>query len=904
MASWTDRVPPVFNPYIQEAPIDQMVAVGMQKQQQYDQGLQRIQSEIDRVAGLEIVRPQDREYLQSKLNDLGSKLRTVAAGDFSNFQLVNSVAGMAGKVAKDENVINAVQSTAQRKKLMQRMQTDVEKGNYNPANQLVFNESDTKWFNDPNVGAGYTGRYKTPHDVWAKIKNISDAVGIDEKTAQELFRVDSLGRRQYDKDGNPIWDNIMVEKTLKGKDASKILSAFEAGLDAADYEQLGIEGIYKYRGASPEALKEMVIASTNERVQFNNGKIEMLKLSLSEENNKKQKDVQLIESISKQIEYFQNQNSKFISSRDNALQVADSNPDSLKASMFTNDYLSTMARTLSSQDITTKYSVNPLFTVSMEMSKFNQSVKEWETEQRWKQREDARAQLKLPYEIAKLQREAEGEGGSKKSTGIPQGLEDITSETLVAKAHSQYDEKIVQINDLNYKIALQSLRDANPINPGESNEGYDRRLRVKLEQIAKAVNPNSGSINEGVERIATEKLNQWQNNPESIPATMVSTIGMQSDLMKEVSANKARLESAKRRADITATAMGVDVKAYEKAMERINPMKVTLSGGRELMLSKEDLVDFVNSKAEKYQWLGGLLMSKEEESAKLKANERLTRKFGRDLPEIMSQLYARDPDRPGTTNPLPVLENIASAINNSTSKDYMKIYADEIAKSSILVPDVRFPIYQDKLKDADFRTNINTVLQDYATAFPDQINQAKNAVLSGKFAGSVLVQSGTSNSSNKYFLEIDTEGDEAATPIEITGSQFEAITGENAPTPTVISGIQEKLYADGTTNSGVIGNPATSYYTANAFTNFSSDKYSLRADLEADAQDRNTGFLKLYLIDKNSGKLVDSQWMTSNGKPRPFRVINEDGTPNMELPYLPIGFNKTNIATYFNRPIE
>jgi len=903
MASFTDA-PVQFNPYIQQLPVEAMVSVGMQKQQQYDQGIQRIQSQIDQVAGLDIVRPQDKEYLKSKLNQLGSKLRTVAAGDFSNFQLVNSVAGMASSVAKDENVINSVQSTAQRRNLMQRIQTDVEKGNYNPANQYIFSDSDSSWFNDPNVGAKYTGSYKTPHDIWGKIKDIAKEVGIDEKTAQQLFRVDSLGRRQYDKDGNPIWDNIMVEKTLKGKDASKILSAFESGLNASDYEQLSIEGIYKYRGVSPDALKERVVSSTDDKVQFNNGKIEMLKLSLNEENNKKQKDVELIESISKQIEYFQNQNSKFISSRDNALQVADSDPDSLKASIFTNDYLSTMAKNLSSQDITTKYTINPLFTVSMEMSKFNQSVKQWETEQRWKQREDERSQLKLPYEIAKLKKEAEGEGDSKKSTGIPQGLEGITSETLVAKAHSQYDDKIVQINDLNYKIALQSLRDANPINPGESNEEYDRRLRVKIEQVAKAVNPNSGSINEGVERIATEKLNQWQNNPESIPATMVSTIGMQSDLMKEASTYKARLESAKRRANITATSMGIDTKAYEKAMEKVNPMKVTLSGSRQLTLSKEDLVDFVNSKAEKYQWFGGLLMSKEEESAKLKANERLTRKFGRDLPEIMSQLYSRDPDRPGTTNPLPVLENIASVINNSTSKDYMKIYADEVAKSSILVPDERYPIYQDKLKDADFRTNINTVLQDYSTVFPDQITKAKNAVLSGKFAGSVLVQSGTSSSPNKYFLEIDTEGDEAVAPIEITASQFEVMTGENTPTPTIISGIQEKLYADGTTNSGVIGNSATSYYTANAFTNFSSDMYSLRADLEADAQDRNTGFLKLYLIDKNSGKLVDSQWMTSNGKPIPFKVINDDGTPNMELPYLPIGFNKTNIATYFNRPIE
>jgi len=147
MASFTDVIPQ-FNPYIQQLPVEAMVKVGMEKQERYDQGLQRIQSQIDQVAGLSIARPQDKQYLQSKLNDLGSKLKTVAAGDFSNYQLVNSVAGMAGSVAKDANVIASVQSTAQRKALQERIQKDTDAGKYNPANNYLFNLTDQEWFND------------------------------------------------------------------------------------------------------------------------------------------------------------------------------------------------------------------------------------------------------------------------------------------------------------------------------------------------------------------------------------------------------------------------------------------------------------------------------------------------------------------------------------------------------------------------------------------------------------------------------------------------------------------------------------------------------------------------------------------------------------------------------------
>ena len=115
MASFTDQISQ-FNPYIQELPVEAMVQVGMAKQAQYNQGVQKIQNYIDRVSGLEIAKPQHKQYLQSLMGELGNKLKTVAAGDFSNQQLVNSVTGMTGQIVKDPIVQNAVYSTSVIKK--------------------------------------------------------------------------------------------------------------------------------------------------------------------------------------------------------------------------------------------------------------------------------------------------------------------------------------------------------------------------------------------------------------------------------------------------------------------------------------------------------------------------------------------------------------------------------------------------------------------------------------------------------------------------------------------------------------------------------------------------------------------------------------------------------------------
>ena len=90
MASFTDKIP-TFNPYVAQLPVEAMVEVGMQKQKQYDEGITKIQSNIDAIGGLDIAKEKGRAYLQSKINELGNDLKGFMASDFSNFQLVNSV---------------------------------------------------------------------------------------------------------------------------------------------------------------------------------------------------------------------------------------------------------------------------------------------------------------------------------------------------------------------------------------------------------------------------------------------------------------------------------------------------------------------------------------------------------------------------------------------------------------------------------------------------------------------------------------------------------------------------------------------------------------------------------------------------------------------------------------------
>ena len=249
MASFTDAIPQ-FNPYIQQLPVEAMVAVGMEKQQRYDQGIQRIQSQIDQVAGLDVVRDIDKQYLQSKLNELGSKLKTVAAGDFSNYQLVNSVAGMASSVAKDNNVLASVQATAQYRKEQKFMEESRQKGESAIQNEYDFNAQANRWINDSNVGAGFSGRYRKYIDVdkkWLEVLKSLHSDLIEQDIPYEYNEDGTLNRAKT--------AEVMQRMSSESVSANKIENALRASLSADELEQLNITGRYQFRNINtPEEI--------------------------------------------------------------------------------------------------------------------------------------------------------------------------------------------------------------------------------------------------------------------------------------------------------------------------------------------------------------------------------------------------------------------------------------------------------------------------------------------------------------------------------------------------------------------------------------------------------------------------------------------------------------------------
>ena len=471
MASWTDKMPQ-FNPYIQQMPVEAMSQVGMYKQQQYNQGLEKIQGQIENVAGLDIIRDVDKKYLESKLNELGGKLNTVAAGDFSNFQLVNSVGGMTNQIAKDKSIQSAVSSTSRYRKQLTNMETAIKEGKSSQSNIFDFNTKASNWLNSMEVGKSFDDRY-------VQYKNVKT-------TAMEAIKALHPKLSQYDipfkinDDGTinkKLIADAMKRYKIEGVDENQIAQAITASLTPDDINQLGIDANYQFRGVTSQDLvkkaKDNYTAKKEDAIVTLNYLRKQKEIISDPVVNKK---------ISDQIKDYENLLGKdgvlglLDEELNSNIEIANNNPEAVKLSIYKDGFIKEFGNAFSWKNQVQEYIKSPLrdqLNFVEEMSHKRQV----ENRMRWKDEQDLmfkKEELRLKSEEVALQKIAlYGDAASTTWTPLGTGtdntlmskeyftdhVESVASNVnnTLSKLRTRYDD--VQINEM-----LDDLK-KNPNNP-------------------------------------------------------------------------------------------------------------------------------------------------------------------------------------------------------------------------------------------------------------------------------------------------------------------------------------------------------------------------------------------------------------------------------------------------------
>lgn len=333
MASFTDspQLLTNFNPYVQQLPVDAMREVGMYKQAKYDEGVQKIQTTIDNIAGLDVIRDVDKGYLQSKLNELGNNLKTVAAGDFSNFQLVNSTAGMANNIAKDATVQNAVMSTAKYRKEAAFMESQRKEGKGSIENEWDFKNAANKWISSSNLEEGFNASYTPYVDVNKKWMEVMKTLHSDLSEQDIAYAAKRKDDGTIDYQAAAAAMQRMSKETVS---SAKIENALRSSLTPDELNQLSISGRYQFRDYdTPDKLAVYSTSRFDNQLILNNDTIEKLKgvAGLTSSNPEVQKQAKSI------IASLEQKNISLKSQLDNELElIKSSDLDQAKAAIYKN----------------------------------------------------------------------------------------------------------------------------------------------------------------------------------------------------------------------------------------------------------------------------------------------------------------------------------------------------------------------------------------------------------------------------------------------------------------------------------------------------------------------------------------------------------------------------------------
>lgn len=158
------------------------------KQQRFDANAARIQGEIDAFKNLDVMKAEDKEYINNRLTALVEEVNSYAAGDLSSDNVTRNISHHIRQTL-DPKAINAITSTNRAKSLLDTI-NEVKTKNpqfYAPQNEEFALRGLNSWLDDGQAGTEYTGgSYVNYHDynkeLESAMKNVDKFANVTKKT--------------------------------------------------------------------------------------------------------------------------------------------------------------------------------------------------------------------------------------------------------------------------------------------------------------------------------------------------------------------------------------------------------------------------------------------------------------------------------------------------------------------------------------------------------------------------------------------------------------------------------------------------------------------------------------------------------------------------------------------------
>lgn len=824
MANFTDTRLQPFTPYVEQLPIEAMVNTGRMKQAQYDQGIEKIQSQIDNIAGMDVVRDVDKQYLQSKLNQLGGNLKKVAAGDFSNYQLVNSVGGMITQIGKDPLIQNAVSSTLKYRKGIAEMEAARKEGKSSVSNEWDFGDQASKWLNSPDIRQSFQGAYN-PYTNYRK--NALEAIKSltkDESITDDAFTID--------RKGNLVITDATVRKKFAGISPDKIQKALMATLSPSDFKQMEIDGRYNYSNVDEKRLAQSVNSSYADKLSFYNQQKTILENAKSSTTSNVEKTA-LNDKIASLDKVIANISTEY----EGMTQLINSgNTDALKAQLHTSNFIDNFSKAFSYTETSQTYETSPLAQMAMQRATKEQDWKKFLLGMEWDKEKFALTYAQEQRKIAQKDKELGGFGGL--PVGIPQDqLPTFTLQKVIADTE---------------QMATDVAR---------ADENFIRQQSKDREWL-------------DAQKVA------WEKNPTAVDPKVADHFNTSEEMRRKVDANKTMV------ADINKQAVQ-QFGTMRDLIPKGNPVTYTSPEGVTYTYTPEDFVSF-NENRNKYIIGGGSFgiggAGRVRYDLEAARRELSPKEF--HLLQIQSSTIPATKSTQTLLQLAQEYNKAVNIPYKKTVSDINKFTADEVTKRITVSQGVEQGIFTGNDESRRAIGNVISRFADLAESqkgglpnSPDfDVELARKLVVDPKSVYSLTVVEGTEVQPRMY--NVNVTGEDGVTSFRVTPEQKDAVFGdlfEASPEVQAFRPYQEQIRKMGGYSTALA--PGTSNHSSAYLGKIdfpSVQIYGVKANIEQPSPGK-------YSIRISAFDPVKKQWFEDISYPRNQLVREDQVIPLMRM---------------------
>jgi hypothetical protein len=229
----------VYPDYVSPLPADELIRVGTIKQQLYNEGVAKVQNQIDTLDqyGLSILKEEDKRYFSQEMDKFMKAINEGSAKtDFTNINSLKNLLSVGRPLEADPLIMNALQSTQEIQKRQQTL-ASMDPKDRSASNDYYFMQDVEGYMKDGKVGSKLGSRDYIPYvDPTEYMSDVLDNVKAD--ITSDIVK------------NNGYLNKIEVEELTN----EKLKQWMETNLPSNIRQQIQLDALYTTKDVDPAQM--------------------------------------------------------------------------------------------------------------------------------------------------------------------------------------------------------------------------------------------------------------------------------------------------------------------------------------------------------------------------------------------------------------------------------------------------------------------------------------------------------------------------------------------------------------------------------------------------------------------------------------------------------------------------